>query len=108
MAYTNNANPYDYIPSDIPVPALYSQENEEDPTVWVKLFTPDSSWTWYVLEYDPDERIGFAYVMGLDNELGYFSLDELKAACGPMGLHIERDMWFRPCPLSDVKSGKVR
>jgi hypothetical protein len=26
---------------------LYSQEKVEHPTVWVKFFTPDSSWSWF-------------------------------------------------------------
>ena len=34
------------------IPLLYSQENVEDPIVYAKYFTPDSYWTWYVLEYD--------------------------------------------------------
>ncbi len=31
------------------LPALYSQEGIADPTVRAKFFTPDSSWTWYVI-----------------------------------------------------------
>ena len=27
------------------LPPLQSLENAKDPTVWVKFFTPDSSWT---------------------------------------------------------------
>ena len=34
------------------LPKLYSAENEEDPMVWCKFFTPDSSWTWYGMEFD--------------------------------------------------------
>lgn len=32
------------------LPPLYSQDGEEDPVVYVKFFTPDSNWTWYVTE----------------------------------------------------------
>jgi hypothetical protein len=53
-----------------------------------------------VTEYDPAQRLCFGFVIGLDHELGYFSLDELEAVRGPMGLPIERDLYFTPCPLS--------
>ena len=32
------------------LPPLYAQEKNKDPIVHIKLFTPDSSWTWYVTE----------------------------------------------------------
>ena len=90
------------------VPALYSQEGTEDPTIRTKFFTPDSSWTWYVLEYSakaPDgaERLCFGLVDGHEKELGYFGLDDLSAVRGPMGLKIERDLYWTPCPLSQVR-----
>ena len=37
-------------------------------------------------------------------ELGYFTLSELTGLRGPLGLRVERDLSFRPCRLSDVKS----
>lgn len=90
------------LPGDIAakLPPLYATENINDPTVHVKFFTPDTSWTWYVTEYDPEQRLCFGYVIGLDRELGYFSLEELEEVRGPHGLPIERDLYFQPCPLS--------
>lgn len=84
------------------LPPLYSQEHEPDPLVRVKYFTPDSSWTWYVLEYDGDDLF-FGLVDGQEEELGYFTLHELQTAHGPFGLAIERDLYFEPCPLSAVR-----
>ena len=85
------------------LPPLYSQEKVKDPMVWVKFFTPDSNWTWYATEYSPEEQIFFGWVVGFEKELGYFSLKELESARGPLGLAIERDKWFKPMPLSEVK-----
>jgi len=85
------------------VPALYSTEDVKDPVVWVKYFTPDSGWTWLVTEHDPETGRCFGLVVGMETELGYFSIDELEAARGPMGLKIERDAWFSPKPLSQCK-----
>jgi len=35
--------------------------------------------------------------------LGYFTLEELESIQGPLGLAIERDMWFKPTSFSDIK-----
>lgn len=99
------------MPADVAaqIPALYATEEQGDAAiVYVKLFTPGSSWTWYVTELSPDEGLCFGLVIGLDTELGYFSLDELRFARGPHGLRIERDLYFRPASLADVRSGKAR
>jgi len=84
------------------IPPLYSQENAEDPIVYAKYFTPDSYWTWYVLEFDGKDTF-FGYVDGIYPELGYFSLSELEKIRGPLGLKVERDLYWKPKPLSEVK-----
>ena len=90
------------------IPQLYATENETDPVAKVKWFTPDSSWTWYVTEYDPKERLCFGLVDGLERELGYFSLTEIENARGPCGLRVERDLYFSPKPLSELKQKRDR
>jgi len=85
------------------LPPLYAQEREADPLVVCKFFTPDSSWTWYVLEFD-ERDVFFGLVIGFEQELGYFSLSELQDARGPLGLPIERDLHFQPTRLSVVRS----
>ena len=85
------------------LPALGATENVEDPFVVVKFFTPDSNWTWFATEYDPDERRFFGMVHGFEKELGYFTLDELESARGPLGLPIERDKFFFPTKLSEIR-----
>lgn len=67
----------------------------------VKFFTPDSSWTWYASEFDGDDTL-YGLVDGFELEYGYFSLSELEAVRGPMGLPIERDRFFTPVPLSEL------
>jgi hypothetical protein len=74
---------------------LYSQEKEKDPLVVAKLFDPCGSASWFLLEYDPEEKIAFCYVTGLhEDELGYTSLVELESIKRPFGLTIERDLYF--------------
>jgi hypothetical protein len=85
------------------LPLLYSgEEHGLDALAQVKFFTPDSSWTWYASEFD-GEDIFFGLVSGFVVELGYFSLEELKEAKGPLGLPIERDLYYEPKSLRELK-----
>jgi len=83
------------------LPALGATEKVDDPSAIVKFFTPDSSWTWFATEFDGDDTF-FGLVVGFEVELGYFSLSELESVRGPLGLPIERDLWFKPTPLSQL------
>ena len=40
------------------LPALYSQEENPDPRVVCKFFTPDAGWTWYAIEGSPVDEDG--------------------------------------------------
>jgi hypothetical protein len=90
-------------------PALYSQEDKDpkDIKVIAKFFDPCGSWTWYATEYDPKERLFFGYVRGFENELGYFSLDELSSVKGPLGLGIERDLHFGEHTLAEAIQKRI-
>ena len=88
------------------LPPLYSQENVADPMVICKFFVPWGYWSWYVIEgaVQPDgDYLFFGLVRGDFVELGYFSLNTLLAIKGPFGLGLERDMFFDPKPLSEVR-----
>ena len=87
------------------IPDLYETEERSDPICQVKLFTPDSNWTWYIIELSKaDANTCYGYVQGLENELGYFSLLELEMIHGSLGLAIERDMSFKPIAFSKIRS----
>ena len=92
------------------MPPLYSQEKTPDPIAVVKFFTPDSNWTWYATEgsEQDDDFLFFGYVIGHESEWGYFVLSELESAKGPLGLPIERDLYFEPKPISKVLSAGGR
>jgi hypothetical protein len=74
----------------------------KDAIAQVKFFTPDSNWTWYAVEYNPDAKMFFGLVDGFEKELGYFGLEELEQIRGPMGLNLERDLYFDPVPLREL------
>jgi hypothetical protein len=81
---------------------LYSQEHESDPLIIAKLFDPCGSASWFLLEYDPVEKIAFCWVQGLaEDELGYTSLTEMESIKGPLGIGIEQDLYFVQKRLSE-------
>lgn len=86
------------------LPKLYETEKIpcEEKTAIVKFFTPDSSWTWYACEFDGEDRF-FGWVHGLEKEWGYFSLKELESVRGPWGLAVERDLYFKPTKIKDIR-----
>ena len=78
------------------MPGLYQQEKlGGDAVVHAKYFTPDSNWTWYATEFDGRDTF-FGLVDGFEKEFGYFSLSEMQSVRGPMGLPIERDLYWKP------------
>lgn len=68
---------------------------------YIKFFTPDSSWTWYVTEFDGIDTF-FGLVDGFEKELGYFSLKELESIRGQLGLKIERDLHYKPTEIGGL------
>jgi len=82
------------------LPALYATEETrvDEKVLLVKFFDPYTQWTWYACEYDTKERLFFGYVVGQENEWGYFSLDELESLMMPDNVtpRIERDLFFVP------------
>ena len=87
-----------------------SQAEERDPLIIAKFFNPAGAGTWYASEYDPDRRIFFGYVSifgDWNDEWGSFSLDELESYRGPLGVGIERDLYFGE-KLSSQVIGKCK
>ena len=91
------------------IPALYANQNVADyDTVLApaKLFSPYSSWTWYITEMDPATGTCFGLVDGLEKEIGYFDLTELAETTvfGDVPA-VERDLYWEPKTLGEIKCG---
>jgi hypothetical protein len=77
---------------------------------YAKCFSPDSSFSWFITEGSPVRNrdnvpvdyILFGLVEGQCKELGYFRLSELESVRGPMGLPIERDLYWKPKTLEEI------
>jgi hypothetical protein len=91
------------------LPPLYAQEKTEDKTVHIKYFHPQSQWTWLVTEGEQEEDcfMFFGYVIGHAEEWGYFTLEDLEdvggLSNGRLILPVERELYFRPAPFSQVQ-----
>lgn len=90
------------IEKKLPPIGTTSELSADEMVAVVKFFTPDSNWTWYGIEYDPENRIMFGLVEGFATEFGDFSLAELESVKGPLGLKIERDKFFQPTKVSEL------
>ena len=84
------------------LPKLGETEEINNPKALVKIFTPWTSWTWYIIEYDPETENCFGIADGFEKELGYFSLNEIKGVTGPGGLKVERDMYYTPKTINEI------
>lgn len=104
------------------IPAIRSQEGAEDPMVYVKLFMPAGNKTWFITEFDAEDKdtlFGVIYD-DADSEWGYFSLSELQGTEQELSLQnvrsigpdrkiilpqaVERDESFTPKPLSQARA----
>src|SRR6202035_2106909 len=98
---TKEMEPMELLPVELrkTLPPLYSQESCPTPIVHVKLFTPDSSFTWFVTEgaeQEDGDWLLFGLVIGFEEEWGYSLLSEIASARGPLGLPVERDLCSSP------------
>ena len=60
----------------------------------VKLFNPAGAATWLLTEIEGDIAFGLCDLGMGSPELGSVSITELEAVQGPLGIGIERDMYF--------------
>ena len=90
------------------MPNLYETDGQGDKAkIQAKLFTPDSSFTWYILEMDLESGDCFGMVTSNLNynelEYGYFNLNEIKTVRGQLGLPVERDQYFGRKTVGELK-----
>lgn len=80
------------------IPKLYSSEKipDDEKTIICKFFNPMGAGTWLAIEGEQkdDDFIFFGLVDLHEQEFGYFSLNELSSVRLPLGLKIERDIYF--------------
>jgi hypothetical protein len=83
------------------IPPLYSQEDSDDPIVYMEIQMIGLRWRWLVLEAEvkTDDILFFGYVAGDAHELGYFTERELLSG----GLPIIPQRFVPQLSLSEYK-----
>lgn len=75
----------------------------ENQMIVAKFFNPTGARTWYLMNMDPgDEDYCWGIVDLFEVEVGSFSKSELKNFKGPLGLGIERDLYFEPVNAKEL------
>ncbi len=88
------------------VPGLYSTENVplSDRNVYFHFFCGNSNW--WILEYDPKDRLFFGIAKIFVYELGYISFDEMKDVKAFGMMEVERDLNFGIKKVKEVEALK--
>ena len=74
----------------------------EEQMIVAKFFDPMGSWKWYLMNLADDKDYAWGIVDGFEVEMGSFSMKELASIQLPLGLGIERDMYFEPVKASEL------
>lgn len=90
------------------IPPLYWTEKQSTPNpplVYVRFFSPFTPMEYFVLEFDGEDTF-YGLILGLDADLGYFSLKDLATASHRVGGNdlpaVVRDLNFKPVRLDEV------
>lgn len=85
------------------IPKLYETDGQgATAIVHAKFFLPGTRWTWYVVEFDGDD-LCFGLVIGMETELGYFTISELEDLEASIGRIVERDAHWTPITMGAVR-----
>jgi hypothetical protein len=68
-----------------------------------KIFDPTGSWTWYIMNQDPNNPdYLWGIVKGFEVEMGSISKAELENLRGKFNMPMERDKYFSPINAKEV------
>lgn len=87
-------------------PPLYSSEeaNDFNPPIIARFFNPLGRGEWLLIEGEEQDGSFLCFGLAdiLEQELGYWTMEELEELSVSMGLFIQRDDDFKPCRYQDV------
>lgn len=74
----------------------------EDQMIVAKFFVPIGSWSWYLMNIDPEDNdYAWGIVKGDYVEMGSWLMSDLQTLEIPFGLTIERDLSYEPKNAKD-------
>lgn len=86
------------------LPPLRAQEGSADPMIYIRFYLPSYNWSWFVIEGEArgDDFLFFGYVVGVEQEWGYFSLRELELLRTVEGNQVILDKNFHPVSFNQL------
>jgi hypothetical protein len=80
----------------------YDRGSDMEQMVVAKFFNPVGSWTWYLMNMAENGDYCWGIVDGHAVEMGSFSIKELEDLQLPLGMKIERDLYFEPVKANEL------
>ena len=80
----------------------YIEGSDMEQKVVAKYFDPVGSWKWFLMNMDKDGDYCWGIVEGNEVEMGSWLMSDLQNQKLPLGLGIERDLYFEPMKAKDV------
>ena len=80
----------------------YDKGSDMEQMIVAKFFNPVGSWTWYLMNMADNGDYCWGIVDGNAVEMGSFSIKELEELQLPLGMKIERDLYFEPMKASEL------
>ena len=80
----------------------YDKGSDMEQMIVAKFFNPVGSWTWYLMNMADNGDYCWGIVDGFAVEMGSFSIKELEELQLPLGMKIERDLYFEPVKASEL------
>lgn len=88
------------------IPKIYEQQRSDNLKVYARYFVINSDWEWLVLEYSKLQRLFFGLILP-EEQLVYFTVEELQKVQFDYGVTIELDLDFKPTNLKEFLDGRV-
>lgn len=88
------------------IPKIYEQQRSSNLKIYARYFVANSDWEWLVLEYSKLQRLFFGLILP-EEQLVYFTVEELQKVQFDYGVTIELDLDFKPTNLKEFLKGRV-
>ena len=86
----------------------YDKGSDMDQQVVAKFFNPIGQGNWYLMNKSPEDDYCRGIVDLFAVEVGSFDIKELEEFELPMGMKIERDLYFKPIKAKDLFEDLVK
>lgn len=84
------------------LPALYLQDNVIDKVAYVKFYTVDGLWSFYVMEYSRNKELFYGYIDGIVQEFDFVSVQDIEERQCYLNLALDRTIYSEPILIREL------